>query len=380
MRNAAIDVVIIGAGIVGGLCGYLLSRRGLNVAMLEGDRLGRHASGFAFGGLDPLNGLGVPEPLLDFSLYCFGRHWSLARELQRITGIDPGYQPRNRLYLAFDDNDVTQYDADVAWMKDVSMFNVHWVGPEEALKIEPRANPECVGALRQQGAAAVDAYRLTLAAARAAERQGARLTLQRAVGLEHHAGRATAVALPDGQRLEAGAVVVAMGPWSQLLADWCGVRLPVEPLKGQILRLRPPQDAPQWAAPLHTGLNYRGNYADSKPDGLIWTGSTEENAGFNDHPDSPGRSAILSQAAQMAPDLADAEVAQHTACLRPVTPDGIPAAGRLPGWENLYVATGAGRKGILWSVGMSEIVADLITQGKTQVAGAEHLNPARFGG
>lgn len=379
MRNAATDVVIIGAGIVGGLCAYLLSRRGLQVAILEGDSLGSHASGFAFGGLDPLNGIGVPEPLLDFSLYCFGRHWSLARELQSSTGIDPGFQPRNRLFLAFDDNDVTQYDADVAWMKDVAMFDVRWVGPDAVLAIEPRANPQCVGALHQQGAASVNAYQLTLAAARAAERQGARLTLQRAVGLDHHGGRATAVALADGRRLEAAAVVVAMGPWSQLLSDWCGVRLPVEPLKGQILRLRPPQ-TPPWEAPLNTALNYRGNYADSKPDGLIWTGSTEENAGFNDHPDSPARRAILSQAAQMAPDLAAAEVAQHTACLRPVTPDGIPAAGRLPGWENLYVATGAGRKGILWSVGMSEIIADLVTQEKTQVAGAEHLDPARFGG
>ena len=56
----------------------------------------------------------------------------------------------------------------------------------------------------------------------------------------------------------------------------------------------------------------------------------------------------------------------------------MPIVGRLPGWDNLYLASGAGRKGILWSVGMSQIVADLITHGETDVSGAEHLVPGRF--
>ena len=372
VRNLVRDVVVIGGGIVGAMAGYLLARQGLGVTVLEGDSLGGHASGFAFGGLDPLNGIGLPEPLLDFSLYCFGRHWSMARELQGITGIDPGFRARNRLYLAFDDADVLRYDADVAWMKDVSMFDVHWVGPEAALELEPKANPECVGALYQQGAASVEAHRLTLAAARAAERHGAHLTLERATGLDCRGGRVEAVICGEG-RIAAGAVIAAMGPWSQVLGDWCGASVPVEPLKGQILRLR------YDGAPFNAALNYRGNYVDSKADGLVWAGSTEEYAGFNAAPDLAGRDAVLSHIARMSPEVARrATVAQHTACLRPVTPDGIPAVGRLPGWDNLYIATGAGRKGILWSVGMSEMVADLAARGDTQTPGAEHLSPARF--
>lgn len=372
MRNSARDVVIIGGGIVGSMTGYLLARQGLGVTILEGDSVAGHASGLAFGGLDPLNGIGLPEPLLDFSLYCFGRHWYMARELQGITGIDPGFRARDRLNLAFDDNDVSRYDADVAWMKDVSMFDVHWITPEAALEIEPKTNPQCVGALYQQGAASVDAHRLTQAAARAAERHGAHLTLERATGIEHQNGRVTAVACGQG-RIATGAVIAAMGPWTQTLADWCGAPVPVAPLKGQILRLR--YDGP----PFNTALNYRGNYVDSKADGLVWAGSTEESAGFNAAPDLPGREAVLSHIARMAPEVAQrATVSQHTACLRPVTPDGIPAVGRLPGWDNLYIATGAGRKGILWSVGMSEMVSELLVRGDTQAPGAEHLSPARF--
>ena len=371
MRNAAKDVVVIGAGIIGSMSSYLLSRRGLSVTMLETDTLGSHASGFAFGGLDPLQGIGLPEPLLDFSLYCFGRHWSLARELQGAIGIDPHFQPRNRLYLAFDEQDVNEYHTNLSWMKDVSMFDVRLVDHDAARRLEPKVNPACVGALYQQGAASLDAYRLTLAAARAAEHQGADLVLQRATGLEYHGGRVDAVTFAEG-KVEAGAVIIAMGPWSQLISDWCDTTLPVEPLKGQILRLR--YNGPAF----ETSLNYRGNYLDTKADGLVWTGSTEEEAGFHDNPTSAARDIIWENAAHMAPDLANAQLMQHTACLRPVTPDGIPIVDRLPGWDNLYVATGAGRKGILWSTGMSDIVTDMVMKGETEVAGAEHLKADRF--
>jgi glycine oxidase len=176
----------------------------------------------------------------------------------------------------------------------------------------------------------------------------------------------------DGGRIEAGSVVIAMGPWSNLVKEWCGAIAPVQPLKGQILRMR--YDGP----PFNVSLNYGGNYVDSKADGLVWAGSTEEDAGFDDHPNSRGRDSILGDLAQMAPSVVSAQIMQHTACLRPVTPDGIPIVGQLPGWDNLYLASGAGRKGILWSVGMSQVATDLITQGETDVAGAEHLSPDRF--
>ncbi len=371
MRNAGKDVVVIGAGIIGSMSSYLLSKRGLSVTMLEADALGAHASGFAFGGLDPLHGMGLPEPLLDFSLHCFGRHQDMARELQEATGIDHHFQPRDRLYLALDEDDVKQYDAHLSWMKDVSMFDVSWVDGDTARRLEPKVNPACVGALYQQGAASVDAYNLTLAAARAAENQGAELVMLRATGIECHGGQVKAVAY-EGGKIEAGAVIIAMGPWSQIVADWCDIELPVQPLKGQILRLR--HDGPAF----DVALNYRGNYVDTKPDGLVWTGSTEEEAGFDANPSSAARDIIWQNAAQMAPELADAQLIRQTACLRPVTPDGIPIVDRLPGWENLYVATGAGRKGILWSTGMCDIIANMVTQGEAGVPGAERLKADRF--
>ncbi len=371
MSTDARDVVVIGAGIVGSMTSYLLCRRGLSVTMMEADTLGSHASGLAFGGLDPLHGIGVPEPLLDFSLFCLGRHRSIAREFQGATGLDPHFRSRDRLYLAFDDDDAEREQSDEAWMRQVSGFGVRWLDGDSVRRLEPKVNPECIGGLHISGMGAVDAYDLTMAAIRSAERYGTRLVAQRATGLEHSGGHAVAVTY-DGGRIEAGTVVVAMGPWSQVVTDWCGAPVPVEPLKGQILRFR--YDGP----PFNMALNYKGNYVDSKTDGLVWAGSTEENVDFDEQPNSRGRDTILNDLAQMAPSIGPSRIVNHTACLRPVTPDGIPIVGRLPGWDNLYLASGAGRKGILWSVGMSQVAADLITEGSTQVSGAEYLTPARF--
>ena len=78
---------------------------------------------------------------------------------------------------------------------------------------------------------------------------------------------------------------------------------------------------------------------------------------------------------KMAPSLVDAELVHQTACLRPISADGLPIVGQVPGWQNLYVGTGSGRKGILWSTGMCHGLADLVLKGVTEVPGIPALDP-----
>jgi glycine/D-amino acid oxidase-like deaminating enzyme len=63
----------------------------------------------------------------------------------------------------------------------------------------------------------------------------------------------------------------------------------------------------------------------------------------------------------LAPSLESAEIVQHTACLRPVSSDGMPILGALPGYDGLFAANGAGKKGILLSPVMGRMVAGAIT-------------------
>tara|TARA_B100000809_G_scaffold256947_2_gene297718 strand:+ start:773 stop:1897 length:1125 start_codon:yes stop_codon:yes gene_type:complete len=365
------DVIVVGGGIIGCLTAYLLSREGLKVTIVEADAVASHASGFAFGGLGPLEGAGIPDPLLGFSVWCLERHATLSPELEEASGVDTQFHLRDRLILAFDDSEALRYKEEIKWQKDVKGFHVEWLDQADVLKVEPRANPACLGASYAQGTGAIEAYRYNLAAAQAAEKFGAEILLRRVTGLISEGGRCSGVTLETGQ-LEAGAVVLAVGPWSQQASSWCGVEIPVSPLKGQVIRLQLTTD------PMRASLNYAGSYAASKPDGLIWAGTTEEEAGFDVGITTAARDKIMGDLLKMAPSLADAELVQQTACLRPISADGLPIVGKVPGWENLYVGTGSGRKGILWSTGMCHGLADLIVKGSTDVPGVSSLDPARF--
>ncbi len=365
------DVIVIGAGIVGCLTGYLLAKQGLKVTILEADSVGSHASGFAFGGLGPLEGSGIPDPLLEFSVWCFQRHVTIAQELFESTGIDTQFHLRDRLNLAFKEEEIRSYQEDLKWQQEVPGFKVEWLEPHEALQVEPRTNPDCLGAIFYQGTGAVEAYRYNLGAAQAGEKLGAEMFQRRVTGLLADGDRCRGVTFENGQ-MEAGLVVLAMGPWTQQASQWCGFNIPIRPLKGQIIRLHLSED------PMRASLNYSGSYAASKPDGLIWAGTTEEEVGFEEELTTAGRDKVMGDLLRMAPSLSEAELVQQTACLRPLSEDGIPIVGVVPGWQNLYLATGGGRKGILWSTGMCEGLADFILKGSSTVPGLAALSPNRF--
>ena len=103
--NSNPDVIVVGAGIAGCLTAWLLARQGMSVTILEADSVGSHASGFAFGGLGPLEGAGIPDHILDFSVWCFRRHETIHEELREETGIDTQFHHRDRLNLAFTEDE-----------------------------------------------------------------------------------------------------------------------------------------------------------------------------------------------------------------------------------------------------------------------------------
>jgi glycine/D-amino acid oxidase-like deaminating enzyme len=166
-------------------------------------------------------------------------------------------------------------------------------------------------------------------------------------------------------------VVLALGPWSAETSSWLDLPIEVRPLKGQILRLQAP------GPPVPCSVGWGHNYATTKPDGLLWAGTTEEEAGFDEETTREARDEIGAALVRMLPVMADAHVVHQTACLRPVAADGLLLLGRVPGFDSVYMATGAGRKGILLGPAMGRAVADLILTGKAALA-LEAFSPARF--
>ena len=370
MTSSSNDVVIIGGGIVGMATAYFLGKAGVKSLVIERDAVGSHASGFAYGGLSPLSGTGIPGPLAEVAQEGMRLHREFAQSLAEETRVNIEFRTRPSLALALTEQEVQRAQAVLPWQQQQPGYTVHWLEPIDARHIEPRISEATLGAVFMEGTADVEPYRLVLALTRAAENLGASIRHGRVTGLRRQGPRLTGVLLEKGE-IACNTVVLAMGPWSGETSAWLNMPLPVRPLKGQILRLHAP------GAPVACSVGWGHNYATTKPDGLLWAGTTEEEAGFNEHPTTDARDEISAALLKMLPSMLEAQVVQHTACLRPLSADGLLLLGAVPDCDGAYMATGAGRKGILLGPAMGSTIADLIVKGSARIA-IEAFAPGRF--
>ena len=370
MATDSSGVVIVGGGITGVAIAYYLGKAGVKATVIEKDSVGSHASGFAYGGLSPLSGAGIPGPMADAAQETMRLHLELARSLPQETGVSIEFRQRPTLTLALNDDEAQRLQAALVWQQQQPGYHVEWLDAAAAKAVEPRITDATVGAVHIKGGGDVEPYRMTLALTRAAENMGATVRHGRVIGLTWSGSRVAGVKLESGE-LACDCVVLAMGPWSAEAGAWLNLPIEVRPLKGQIIRLRAP------GAPLECSVGWKGNYATTKPDGLLWTGTTEEEAGFDEHPTQAARDQIIESLLTMLPSLSDAELVEHTACLRPLAADEGLLVGRAPNCEGVYLATGAGRKGILFAPVMARATADLIVKGEASMA-LDAFDPGRF--
>ena len=364
------DVVVVGGGAAGCSVARYLAQAGLKVTIVEREGIGGQASGFSAGGLNPLQGTGIPGPLGPFAIESFRMHLSLWDELKEETGIDYEGRIVSHIKVALSEADLLDLHEIEDAFRPVQGFEARWLDARELIDLEPRISPGVVSGVIAKGNAALDSFKYTLALSESARKHGAVFRSSTVRGLEKGNGSVTGIILEDGT-ISCGQVVLAMGPWSRQAEAWLDAYIPVDPLKGEILRL----DCP--GAPLTHDISGAGGSLYPKPDGLVWCGSTEEWRGFDRMSSESAHQSILQRAIGLVPDLAEATLALHTACLRPVTPDWLPIIGRVPAWDNVHLATGAGKKGILLSPGIGKSTADLIVRGETELSiGA--FGPERF--
>ncbi len=368
MTDTQTDVVVIGGGIAGTSAAYFLAREGRRVTLFEKDGVAAHASGFAFGVLLPRI---VPDPsdpldaLVELSL---NLHKQVTDEL-----ATNGAQLRTEkasVLLALDDLEASQYSA-LYRSRDDLIGDVRWLEYGELSHIEARISPDVRGGLYLGESAEINPGNFCRAMWAAAEAEGARLVPSEVDSVKPD-GAGVRVTGGD-ETVSADSAIVAAGPWTRSLMSDASLNVPVDPLKGQILRLKAP------GPPIKVSLWYRSNYAGSKPEGLLWCGTTEERVGFDEQTTPDARDRILASAQKVLPFLSEAEVEIHTACLRPVTPDGIPVLGQLPELPQIVVASGGGRNGIVLGPSLGKVAADIATGSPVDIDLAG-FDPTRFGG
>ena len=369
MSARGTEVVIVGGGILGCTVAYYLTELGVTPTIVEATGIGSAASGLALGGLDPTGGAGIPGPVASLALESLRLHGDLHASVKEETGLDSSFHLLSHLTVALAEEEVPPLYDRMEWQRQQG-FPARWLDAGEVLALEPNLSPDVVGALQTDDVGMMDCehHMTTLAAVLRA--RGVRVqhaTLQR---IEWVGDRVAGVRLSTGS-LSCDRLVLALGPWSGMLTDLLGVPVPIEPLKGQILRLRLPGADPS------NYVSRLGMYVAAKRDGLVWAGTTEERVGFDTRTTAEARDHILRSACRIRPDLAAAEIVRHTACLRPLAADSLPVLGPVPGREGVFLATGAGRKGIELSTGMGRSVAELMVHGASSIP-VDALSPARF--
>jgi glycine/D-amino acid oxidase-like deaminating enzyme len=343
---------------VGASVAYFLARGGIRVTVVERSGVACAASGKSGGflALDWCDG-SLLGPLARAS---FALHADLAREL----GTDYGYRRMETFMLVARERGGRAGDHRVAAPA--------WLDAEGTV-IDALGSVETT--------AQVDPARFTAALIGAAEARGATLRLGVVEGVLRRVGAARGVTV-DGAAVEADAVVLAMGPWTGTM----DLPLPrVQGLKGYSVTLAAA------GVPAHAlFVDYRT--ADGRrlepeifprPDGEVYVCGMADPAPLPDSPDavdvSEAACAVLARAAgRVSTQLAGARITRRQACYRPVTDDGLPLIGAVPGVAGAFVATGHGPWGMLNAPATGRALAELIVDGAASSVDLRAFDPARL--
>lgn len=370
------DVVIVGGGIVGCFIAYYLARRGVKALVIEASGIGSQASGRAAGIITPSWG-SVPAGLMKLHPITFRMHVGLASQLPEESGIDYGYELIPHVKLVFTDDGVTNLKT---WQAEriAEGSTVTWLSPDEARKTVPYLTGEPLGGVVSEIEPQCDAFELVRAVARAARRGGASFMSGRVAGLSRDGDRVTGVTIEDGSQVSAGSVVLAMGPWTGEAAASLQVPVPVEPQRGQLFTLSEGSDPTAGTAVGAWAWDVGGFILPKRIGGTIIGTTREDGVGFDRSVTAKGRQTVISSAARLNNTINEASIVGERGCLRPVTPDGNPLIGPVPGWRGVVVASGHGGNGIHFGPVTGAAVAELVVDGRSRIDLAAFA-PNRFG-
>jgi glycine oxidase len=344
-EKGSYDAVIVGGGVIGLSCAWRLAQGGARVAVLERDEPPAGATRVAAGMLAPVGELTFGEPdLLELTLAAAELYPGFVAELEQASGIATGYSVSGALHVALDRDEAEQLRRVHDLQRSMGL-EAAWLAPRGCRELEPGLTPSLSGGVIAPGERSIDPRALCAALLAALEEEGAEVRTQIEVTAALLEGeRIVGVRTAAGDELRGASVILACGAWSGR-AEWLPehVRPPVRPVKGQILELRAPDPA---AAPIRRIVASEHVYLVPRPDGRLVVGATMEERGFDTAVTAGGIHELLREAYRMVPDVAEMELVEAMAGLRPGTPDNLPLVG--PGsLDGLILATGHYRNGIL---------------------------------
>ena len=371
------DVIVVGGGVNGACIAYHLAQRGVSVTLVEKDNIAAGPTGRSCGIIRQHYSHPITARMALAALRFF-------ENFEELVGGDCDFRQTGYIFAAGPDT-IDTLKANVALQQSLGI-NTSVISVEELRELEPGvATDGIVGAAYEPDSGYADPYSASVAFANRAEELGAEVlvgTEIRSVIVE--GGKARGVVTDEG-RLEAGSVVLATGPWTPRLSELFGVELPITACRVQVCLF---ERAP--------GLQHDKVFVDSplgvytRPEGedlmLVGSVATDEAKAGVENPDHFQRvadfdtvSRYSEQLVQRFPDMDKGSFVNGYASLYDVTPDWRPILDKLPSIDNLYCCAGSSGHGFKLAPIVGEMMADLITAGKSDDDDINFFAFHRFG-
>lgn len=376
--GGAPDVVVVGAGIVGCATAWELARRGASVTLVDRGGVSGGTTGLGEGNVLVSDKDAGPE--LDLAV--LGR--AMYDELEPL-GDGAARVRRKGALIVHPDAETWALEPARASRLRAAGAACELVDGADVRALESHLTGPLHGALLVPGDLQCDPRALTRALAREAEALGVRVR----TGTEVARVQGNGIVLTDGERIGAGAVVLAAGPWSRALAEGAGVALPLEPRKGQLTRLRLPQPDETWlrhkvvdgsyllsVTSAATGVEV-STVVETTYDGHLIVGSSRERSGLDATVDEALVERMVERAARLVPGIAALARDATWVGFRPWLPDHLPAIGPAAAAPGLWLATGHEGAGVVLGPITGRLIADALT-GATPALDLAPFSPDRF--
>jgi glycine/D-amino acid oxidase-like deaminating enzyme len=381
--GAAVDAVIVGAGVVGAACAYHAARAGLSVAVVDRGPVAGGTTGAGEGNL--LVSDKEPGPELDLALLSTRLWRELAATLPEEDAIE--YEPKGGLVVASDETALTALRA-LAARQRAAGVTAHEVPASGLPSLEPRLARGLAGGVHYPQDAQVQPARAAAALLRAARRAGAGVRLGEEVTavLTGPDGAVRGVRTARGD-LHAPAVVNAAGTWGGQVAALAGALLPVMPRRGFVLVTEPLPPgfvrhkvyAADYVADVASGSAdlQSSPVVEGTPAGPVLIGATRERVGFDRTLSTEALHRLAARAITLFPALERVRAVRTYCGFRPYLPDHLPAIGPDPRVPGLHHACGHEGAGIGLALATAALVTAALTGTEPPVPDAP-FSPARF--
>ena len=332
------DFLIIGGGVIGLSIARELHKRGAgSITVVDKGGIGSEASWAAAGMLAPNAECHADDELFRICTASNALYPNFAAELLDETGIDIELDRTGTLVLAFSDQEAAEHATKYEWQRTAGI-TAEKLTADEIRKLEPNISPSVHSGFRYPNDWQVENRKLVAALRRYCEISGIKLIENTEI-----------TSLPDDRT-----VIVTTGAWTNDLLP----KPEVKPIRGQMISLAGGDSR----ILRHVIYSPRG-YVVPRIDGRILVGATVEDVGYAKEVTPEAIATLKAAGAEISPSLAKLDIAESWAGLRPFIAGELPAIGRVPELENVFVATGHYRNGILLAPITAKMIANEIIGG-----------------